>query len=97
MAPSAAHAVGWGINLDGAVTADPPAFSYQSNPYFSELVGGSACSGAATTRAICYARINVPWDAVSDGRGSFASCDRSRALFIGCFSSRAKRVSSMIP
>jgi hypothetical protein len=77
--PSAARAVGWGINLDGAVTGDPPAFSYQSNPYFTDLLGGSACSGTAATRAICYARINVPWDAVNNGKGSFASgtCARS--------------------
>jgi hypothetical protein len=73
LAPSAAHAVGWGIALDGAVSGDPPAFSYQSNPYFTDLVGGSACSGPAAARAICYARITVPWDAVSDGKGSFAS------------------------
>ncbi|HSC02351.1 MAG TPA: hypothetical protein VLC49_03500 [Solirubrobacteraceae bacterium] len=73
MAPSAAQAAGWGINLDGAVTGDPPAFSYQSSPYFTELVGGSACSGQAAARAICYARINVPWDAVNDGKGSIAS------------------------
>ena len=79
MAPSAAQAAGWGINLDGVVAGDPPAFSYQSNPYFTELVGGSACSGSGVTRAICYARVNVPWDAVSDGKGSFASgtCARS--------------------
>lgn len=73
VAPSAAQAVGWGINLDGSVAGSPPVFSYQSNPYFTGLVGGPACSGAAATRAICYARINVPWDAVSDGEGSFAS------------------------
>jgi hypothetical protein len=43
------------------------------------LVGGSACSGPGATRAICYARINVPWDTVSDGKGSFAAgtCGRS--------------------
>jgi hypothetical protein len=73
VAPSAAQAVGWGINLDGSVVGDPPAFSYQSNPYFAELVGGPACSGSGTTRAICYARISVPWDAVNDGKGSFES------------------------
>jgi hypothetical protein len=79
VAPSAAQAAGWGINLDGSVTGDPPAFSYQSNPYFTELLGGSGCTGAAATRAICYARINVPWDAVSNGKGSFAAgtCTRS--------------------
>jgi hypothetical protein len=63
-------AVGWGINLDGPVSGDPPAFSYQQNPYFRELLGGTSCSDAD---AICYARIYVPWDAASDGRGSFAS------------------------
>ena len=60
----------WGINLDGPVSGDPPAFSYQQNPYFRELLGGTSCSDAD---AICYARIYVPWDAASDGRGSFAS------------------------
>jgi hypothetical protein len=73
VAPSAAQATGWGINLDGSVAGDPPAFSYQSNPYFTELLGGSGCDGAAATRAICYTRINVPWDAVNDGHGSFTS------------------------
>jgi hypothetical protein len=68
-----AQAAGWGINLDGAVAGNPPAFSYQTSPYFTELVGGSGCTGSAATRAICYARINVPWDTVSDGKGSFAS------------------------
>jgi hypothetical protein len=79
VAPSAGQAVGWGINLDGAVTGEPPAFSYQSNPYFTDLLGGAGCAGAAARRAICYARINVPWDAVSDGHGSFAAgtCTRS--------------------
>jgi hypothetical protein len=37
------------------------------------LLGGSGCTGAAAGRAICYARIYVPWDAVNDGKGSFAS------------------------
>lgn len=71
--------MGWGINLDGSVAGDPPAFSYQSNPYFTELLGGSGCSGSAAARAICYARIYVPWDAVNDGKGSFAAgtCTKS--------------------
>jgi hypothetical protein len=61
--------VGWGINLDGLVTGNPPAFPYQHNPYFLELLGGPSCRDAD---AICYARIYVPWDAANDGRGSFA-------------------------
>ncbi|MBV9605840.1 MAG: hypothetical protein JO027_12055, partial [Solirubrobacterales bacterium] len=64
---------GWGINLDGSIAGDPPAFSYESNPYFTDLLGGSGCSGSAAARSICYARIYVPWDAVNDGKGSFAS------------------------
>jgi hypothetical protein len=63
--------VGWGINLDGPLSGSPPAFSYQSNPYFLDLLGGRSCPGA--TGAICYGRIYVPWDAASDGKGSFAS------------------------
>jgi hypothetical protein len=61
--------VGWGINLDGPVSGDPPAFSYQANPYFTELLGGPTCDNS---NAVCYARIYVPWDAVNDGKGSFA-------------------------
>ncbi len=61
--------VGWGINLDGSASGDPPAFGYQSNPYFARLLGGPSCSNP---NAICYARIYVPWDAVNDGTGSFA-------------------------
>lgn len=68
--PASAGAVGWGINLDSAASGNPPAFAYQANPYFTQLVGGSSCRGAST--AICYARIYAPWDAVNDGRGSFA-------------------------
>jgi hypothetical protein len=63
-------AVGWGINLDGPVNGDPPTFSYQQNPYFRELLGGASCNDSD---AICYARIYVPWDAVNDGKGSFAA------------------------
>jgi hypothetical protein len=74
IAPSGATAaVGWGINLDGSVAGDPPAFPYQSNPYFTQLVGGSGCTGSDAARAICYARIYVPWDAINDGKGSLAS------------------------
>lgn len=71
--------MGWGINLDGPVTGSPPAFSYQSNPYFLDLVGGRSCPGAS--RSICFGRIYVPWDAASDGKGSFASgtCQASPA------------------
>jgi hypothetical protein len=61
--------VGWGVNLDGPVSGDPPGFGYQSNPYFSQLLGGASCGNA---NALCYARIYVPWDAVNDGKGSFA-------------------------
>jgi hypothetical protein len=61
--------VGWGINLDGPVSGDPPAFSYQTNPYFTQLLGGPSCEDA---NALCYARIYVPWDAVNNGKGSFA-------------------------
>ncbi len=70
---SPAGAVGWGINLDGSAAGDPPAFPYQGNPYFTELVGGSGCHGSAAARAVCYVRIAVPWDAVNDGKGSFAA------------------------
>jgi hypothetical protein len=78
-APSPARAVGWGINLDGSVAGNPPAFPYQSNPYFTDLVGGAGCAGSSAARSICYARLYVPWDAVNDGKGSFAAgtCARS--------------------
>ena len=81
VAPARALAVGWGINMDGLV--DPgsrPAFTYQSDPYFTELLGGSSCADA-TSNAICYARIYVPWDAVNDGKGSFSAgtCQKSPA------------------
>jgi hypothetical protein len=68
--------VGWGINLDGPVGGNPPSFSYEQNPYFRDLLGGTSCSDAS---AICYARIYVPWDAANDGKGSFAagSCQAS--------------------
>ena len=61
--------MGWGINLDGPVSGDPPAFGYQSNPYFTQLLSGRSC---ANSNALCHARIYVPWDAVNDGKGSFA-------------------------
>jgi hypothetical protein len=73
VAPSPAGAVGWGINLDGTATGNPPAFSYQDNPYFTRLLGGAGCAGAAAARSICYARVYVPWDAINDGKGSFAT------------------------
>jgi hypothetical protein len=63
--------VGWGINLDGSLAGSPPAFSYQSNPYFRDLLGGRSC--ASSTGGICYGRIYVPWDAASNGKGSFAA------------------------
>jgi hypothetical protein len=72
VASSPAAAVGWGINLDGTALGDPPAFSYQSNPYFVQLLGGAGCAGSAAARSLCYARIYVPWDAINDGKGSFA-------------------------
>ncbi len=71
--PTTAGAVGWGINVDGSVAGNPPAFSYQSNPYFTQLLGGTACGASSATRSICYARIYVPWDAINDGKGSFAA------------------------
>ena len=72
----AGASVGWGINLDGAVSGNPPAFSYQTNPYLTQLLGGAPCRNSD---AMCYARIYVPWDAVNDGRGSFAdgTCEPS--------------------
>ena len=79
--PAEAMAVGWGINLDGsAVPGAAPAFTYQSNPYFTELLGGVSCAQPTST-AICYAKIYVPWDAVNDGKGSFSAgtCQQSPA------------------
>ena len=71
-APPATAAVGWGINLDSSrgAAGTPPSLPYQSNPYFTELLGGPSCAGAGATRSVCYARIYVPWDAVNDGKGS---------------------------
>jgi hypothetical protein len=62
--------VGWGINLDGPASGDPPAFPYQSNPYFTQLLGGPSCGNS---NAVCYARLYVPWDAVNNGKGSFSA------------------------
>ena len=79
--PGRALAVGWGINMDGAVNpGNPPAFTYQSNPYFTELLGGSSCADGTST-AVCYARIYIPWDAVNDGKGSVSAgtCQKSPA------------------
>jgi hypothetical protein len=73
LGPAPAGAVGWGIGLDGPVTGNPPAFSFQSNPYFTELLGATACRDPSSTNALCYARIYVPWDAVNDGKGSFSA------------------------
>ncbi len=65
--------------MDGAVDpGSPPAFTYQSNPYFTGLLGGSSCADGTST-AVCYARIYIPWDAVNDGKGSASAgtCQRS--------------------
>jgi hypothetical protein len=72
VAPAQASAVGWGINLDGIAGGSPPLFTYQVNPYFAELLGGPSCA-SATSNAVCYARIDIPWDAVNNGKGSFAA------------------------
>lgn len=79
--PGRAVAVGWGINMDGAVNpGNPPAYTFQSNPYFTGLLGGSSCADGAST-AVCYARIYIPWDAVNDGKGSVSAgtCQKSPA------------------
>ena len=81
VAPGRALALGWGINMDGIV--DPgstPAFTYQSNPYFTELLGGASCAQVTST-GLCYARISIPWDAVNDGKGSVSAgtCEKSPA------------------
>ena len=80
VAPAQAEAVGWGINLDGFVTGSPAVFTYQGNPYFAGLLGGTSCENA-TSNAVCYARIDIPWDAVNDGKGSFSAgtCEASPA------------------
>ena len=41
-----------------------------------ELLGGPSCDDA---KAICYARIYVPWDAINDGKGSFSDGTCARA------------------
>jgi hypothetical protein len=77
----AVAAVAWGINMDGAASpGNPPAFAYQSNPYFTALLGGSSCADGAST-AICYASLYIPWDAVNDGKGSVSAgtCQKSPA------------------
>jgi hypothetical protein len=77
--PAKAMAVGWGINMDGvAAPGAVPAFTYQSNPYFTGLLGGASCAQPTST-AVCYAKIYVPWDAVNDGKGSFSAgtCHKS--------------------
>jgi hypothetical protein len=81
VAPARSLAVGWGINLDGLVVpGNAPSFTFQSNPYFTELLGGSSCADATST-AICFASLYVPWDAVNDGKGSFSAgtCQKSPA------------------
>ncbi len=81
LAPARAMAVGWGINLDGTVEpGNSAAFTYQSNPYFTELLGGASCA-QATSNDVCYVRVYVPWDAVNDGKGSFTAgtCQKSPA------------------
>jgi hypothetical protein len=81
LAPARAIAVGWGINMDGLVEpGSAPAFTYQSDPYFTGLLGGASCSQATST-GVCFARIYVPWDAVNDGKGSFSTgtCQKSPA------------------
>lgn len=73
---TATAAVGWGINLDGPLPPGQPEFSYETSPYFTELLGGMSCSHP---NGLCYARLLVPWDAINDGKGSFAAgtCARS--------------------
>ena len=80
LVPARAIAVGWGINMDGLVEpGSAPAFTYQSDPYFTGLLGGASCSQATST-GVCFARIYVPWDAVND-KGSFSAgtCQKSPA------------------
>ncbi len=98
--PTAAAAVGWGFTLDGSTGGSPPSFPYQTNPYFTELLGGPSCRNSGST-SICYANIYVPWDAVNDGKGSFANhtCRSSpsgpgtaAAAFAGQLSAAARMV-----
>lgn len=87
--------------MDGAVNpGSSPAFTYQSNPYFTELLGGSSCADGTST-ALCYARIYIPWDAVNDGKGSVSAgtCQKSpvgpgtlSAVFIDEVSAAARAV-----
>jgi len=67
--------------MDGSVRPGAaPAFTYQSNPYFTSLLGGALCAQPNSTR-VCYARIYIQWDAVNDGKGSFSAgtCQKSPA------------------
>ncbi len=67
--------------MDGLVQpGTAPVFTYQTDPYFTELLGGNSCADE-TSNGICYARIYVPWDAVNDGKGSFSAgtCQKSPA------------------
>ena len=59
VAPAGALAVGWGINMDGnVVPGAAPAFTYQSNPYFTALFGGASCAQPTST-GICYAKLYI--------------------------------------
>jgi len=67
--------------MDGNVEPGAtPAFTLQSNPYFTALLGGASCAQPTSSR-VCYARIYIPWDAVNDGKGSFSAgtCQKSPA------------------
>jgi hypothetical protein len=67
--------------MDGSVAPGAtPEFTYQSDPYFAALLGGASCSQPSSTR-VCYVRIDIPWDAVNDGKGSFTAgtCQKSPA------------------
>ncbi len=87
--------------MDGTVDpGNPPAFTYQSNPYFTGLLGESSCADGTST-ALCYARIYIPWDAVNDGKGSVSArtCQKSAAgpgtmaaVFAGEVSAAARAV-----
>jgi hypothetical protein len=101
VAPASTFAVGWGVNMDGAIAPGAvPAFTYQSNPYFTALLGGTSCAQPTSNR-VCYARIDIPWDAVNDGKGSFSAgtCEKSpagagtlAALYVGEVTAAARAV-----
>jgi len=87
--------------MDGTVEPGAePAFTYQSNPYFTELLGGASCARATST-GICYAKLYVPWDAVNNGKGipSAGTCHKSpaspgtpAAMFVDDVSAAARAV-----